>query len=79
MFGLSAALAAGALAASLPVRDVRRGTAEAYEEDGRRPGCGGHGDGTLDTPAGSYQYSVTATSTSGTQIMQTVTLNLVVR
>lgn len=45
-------------------------------------GCGGsrgNGDGFLLAPAGSYQYQVTATSTSGTQITQTVTLNLTVQ
>ncbi|HZL27228.1 MAG TPA: choice-of-anchor D domain-containing protein, partial [Acidobacteriaceae bacterium] len=41
-------------------------------------GCGGN-HGLLYTPAGGYQYQVTATSTSGTQIEQTVTLNLTVQ
>jgi hypothetical protein len=41
-------------------------------------GCGGN-HGLLYTPAGGYQYQVTATSTSGTQIKQTVTLNLTVQ
>jgi len=41
-------------------------------------GCGGN-HGLLYTPAGGYQYQVTATSTSGTQIKQTVTLNLMVQ
>jgi hypothetical protein len=31
------------------------------------------------TPAGTYQYQVTASSTSGTQVSSTVTLNLIVR
>ncbi|MDQ2924269.1 MAG: choice-of-anchor D domain-containing protein, partial [Acidobacteriota bacterium] len=46
-------------------------------------GCGGGiapvASTTRFTPAGSYQYQVTATSTSGAQIMQTVTLNLIVQ
>jgi hypothetical protein len=50
-------------------------------------GCGssgGHGSGSnstniLYTPAGVYQYQVTATSTSGPTIASTVTLNLVVQ
>ena len=42
-------------------------------------GCG-NGDSSLRfTPAGTYQYTVTATSTSGTQITQSVTLNLTVQ
>jgi hypothetical protein len=42
-------------------------------------GCGGGGPANLHyTPAGTYQFLVTASSTSGTQITQTVTLNLVV-
>ena len=40
-------------------------------------GCGSQGDfNTRYTPPGSYAYQVTATSTSGIQITQTVTLNL---
>lgn len=45
-------------------------------------GCGGGkppNSGLLYTPAGSYSYQVTATSTSGTQITQTVTMNLSVQ
>ena len=43
-------------------------------------GCGGKAatSNIRYAPAGSYQYKVTATSTSGTQITQTVTLNLTV-
>ena len=43
-------------------------------------GCGGQGGdfNTRYTPAGTYVYQVTATSTSGIQITQTVTLNLTV-
>lgn len=42
-------------------------------------GCGSKANPNLRyTPAGTYQYQVTATSTSGVQITQTVTLNLVV-
>jgi trimeric autotransporter adhesin len=48
-------------------------------------GCGGNtpaggGDSNLlYTPPGTYQYNVTATSTSGTQITSTVTLTLIVQ
>jgi len=47
-------------------------------------GCGGGGsmpvdNGIRNTPPGTYQYQVTATSTSGAQITQTVTLNLIVQ
>jgi trimeric autotransporter adhesin len=47
-------------------------------------GCGGHrpmpgNNGLLYTPAGTYQYQVTANSTSGTPMSQTVTLNLTVQ
>jgi hypothetical protein len=48
-------------------------------------GCGsgtpgaGNGSNTVNTPAGTYQYVVTASSTSGTAISSSVTLNLVVR
>ena len=47
-------------------------------------GCGGHGwvggnNGLLYTPAGSYQYQVTATSTGGVPMSQTVMLNLMVQ
>jgi hypothetical protein len=42
-------------------------------------GSGGVGSSVVDTPAGSYQYQVTAISTSGTQITSTVTLNLIVQ
>ena len=45
-------------------------------------GCGGSkagNNGYLFTPAGSYSYQVTATSTNGTQVTQTVTLNLTVQ
>jgi hypothetical protein len=42
-------------------------------------GCGSGGDPNLRiSPSGSYQYSVTASSTSGTPITQTVTLNLII-
>ena len=42
-------------------------------------GCGGKNDfDARYTPAGTYQYQVTALSTSGIQITQTVMLNLVV-
>ena len=43
-------------------------------------GCGGQGGDFYAryTPAGTYTYQVTATSTSGIQITQTVTLNLTV-
>ena len=42
-------------------------------------GCAGSGNfNTLYTPAGVYQYQVTASSTSGIPITQTVTLNLTV-
>jgi hypothetical protein len=42
-------------------------------------GCGSSGDINLRyTPAGTYQYSVTASSTSGVALTQTVTLNLTV-
>ncbi len=42
-------------------------------------GCGGGGNSNIRyTPPGSYQYQVTATSTGGVQITQTVTLNLIV-
>ena len=42
-------------------------------------GGGGGTASTLNTPAGSYQYLVTATSTSGTTITSSVTLNLIVQ
>jgi hypothetical protein len=45
-------------------------------------GCGGSSNsdsGILYTPAGTYQYQVTASSTSGTPISSTVTLNLIVQ
>lgn len=47
-------------------------------------GCGSHSGNAIDTgvrytPAGTYQYQITATSTSGTKISQTVTLNLIVQ
>ena len=42
-------------------------------------GCGSGGDASLRyTPPGVYQYQVTATSTNGVQLTQTVTLNLTV-
>ncbi|MBS1799254.1 MAG: choice-of-anchor D domain-containing protein [Acidobacteria bacterium] len=47
-------------------------------------GCGSGGNATLSdpnlryTPPGAYQYQVTATTTSGAQLSQTVTLNLTV-
>jgi len=37
------------------------------------------GSGVLYTPAGTYQYQVTASSTSGTALSSTVTLNLIVQ
>jgi hypothetical protein len=43
------------------------------------PVTGGGGTGVLDTPAGAYQYVVTATSTSGPTITSSVTLNLTVQ
>jgi len=50
---------------------------------GAMTGCGGKAmpadSGIRYTPAGTYQYQVTATSTSGVQITQTVTLNLIVQ
>lgn len=47
-------------------------------------GCGSGGsinppDKLLRTPPGTYQYQVTATSTTGTKVVQTVTLNLTVQ
>jgi hypothetical protein len=45
-------------------------------------GCGGSGPSSskvLYTPAGSYQYRVTASSTSGTPVSASVTLNVVVQ
>jgi hypothetical protein len=42
-------------------------------------GPSGTGSTVVDTPAGTYQYQVTASSTSGTQISSTVTLNLIVQ
>jgi hypothetical protein len=45
-------------------------------------GCGGHPAGvsnTRTTPAGTYQYQVTASSTSGAVVSSTVTLTLVVQ
>jgi hypothetical protein len=39
----------------------------------------GSGSGVLYTPAGTYQYQVTASSTSGTALSSTVTLNLIVQ
>jgi hypothetical protein len=42
-------------------------------------GCGSGGDPNIrTTPPGTYQYQVTASSTTGVQVTQTVTLNLVV-
>jgi uncharacterized membrane protein len=42
-------------------------------------GCGGGGPKNVhETPAGTYQFQVVASSTSGVLITQTVTLNLVV-
>jgi hypothetical protein len=42
-------------------------------------GCGSGGDPNIRvTPAGTYQYQVTASSTTGVQLTQTVTLNLTV-
>ena len=42
-------------------------------------GCGSGGDPNLRiTPPGTYQYQVTASSTTGIQLTQTVTLNLTV-
>jgi trimeric autotransporter adhesin len=42
-------------------------------------GCGGGGDPNIrTTPPGTYQYQVTASSTTGVQLTQTVTLNLTV-
>jgi hypothetical protein len=42
-------------------------------------GCGGGGDPNIRaTPPGTYQYQITASSTTGVQLTQTVTLNLVV-
>jgi hypothetical protein len=40
---------------------------------------GNTGTTVVKTPAGTYQYQVTASSTSGTQISSTVTLNLIVQ
>jgi hypothetical protein len=42
-------------------------------------GGGGGTSSTLNTPAGTYQYMVTATSTSGPTITSSVTLNLIVQ
>jgi hypothetical protein len=46
-------------------------------------GCGGGpssgGSSLLYTPSGTYQYQVTASSTSGTAVSSTVTLNLIVQ
>ncbi|MDE3104074.1 MAG: choice-of-anchor D domain-containing protein [Acidobacteriota bacterium] len=43
-------------------------------------GCGSGGDASIRvTPPGTYQYQVTASSTSGVQITQSVTLNLTVQ
>ena len=43
-------------------------------------GCGSGGDPSIRyTPPGTYQYQVTATSTTGVQITQSVTLNLIVQ
>ena len=48
-------------------------------------GCGSSPPGTKlngnlrYSPAGTYQYQVTATSTSGPQVSSTVTLNLIVQ
>jgi hypothetical protein len=45
-------------------------------------GCGGSGPSSgkvMYTPAGTYQYQVTASSTSGTVVSSTVTLNVVVQ
>ena len=42
-------------------------------------GCGSGGDPDLrTTPPGTYQYQVTASSATGVQLTQTVTLNLTV-
>ncbi len=42
-------------------------------------GCGSGGDPNLRlTPSGNYQYTVTANSTNGTPLTQTVTLNLII-
>jgi hypothetical protein len=42
-------------------------------------GCGSGGDPNIRvTPPGTYQYQVTASSTTGIQLTQTVTLNLTV-
>jgi hypothetical protein len=42
-------------------------------------GCGSGGDTSIrKTPPGTYQYKVTASSTNGVQLTQTVTLNLTV-
>ncbi len=42
-------------------------------------GCGSGGDPNIrTTPPGTYQYQVTASSTTGVQLTQTVTLNLTV-
>jgi trimeric autotransporter adhesin len=43
------------------------------------PGCGSGGDPNIRvTPPGTYQCQVTASSTTGVQLTQTVTLNLTV-
>jgi trimeric autotransporter adhesin len=42
-------------------------------------GCGSGGDPSLRyTPPGTYQYQITASSTTGVQLTQIVTLNLTV-
>ena len=47
---------------------------------GSGSGVGGTGGSkTVNTPVGTYQYQVTANSTSGTKISSTVTLNLIVQ
>jgi hypothetical protein len=47
---------------------------------GMTSGCGGGGQvAVLKTPPGTYQYTVTASSTTGLPVSSTVTLNLVVQ
>jgi hypothetical protein len=48
-------------------------------KSGSFPVTGSSGSAVVYTPAGTYQYRVTASSTSGTQISSTVTLNLIVQ
>ncbi len=75
----------GLLAALMLRRRRRRGTLAgmalcALGAGAWLAGCGGSGSSKLEyTPSGSYQYQVTASSTSGTAVSSTVTLNLVVQ